>query len=382
MKKFNLVLLLFQAQLFAQVTNFAEVFELPTEVKETSGLIFLNNKIITHNDSGGEAKLYEIDNTSGVITREVLINNATNVDWESIAQDDTHIYIADIGNNNGDRQNLTIYKVLKSDYLSKNIVSAEKITYSYEDQTDFTSQPSNTNFDAEAIAVYQSKIFVFTKNWIDMKTNVYTIPNNSGNYTANKVSSFDVMGLITDANYNSFDDSFMLIGYDTTLNPFLIYIDSNRAQGDDIFNSNPQKIFLIQELGSGNQVEGVTNFSSTEYYISREYFTIVFNGNQIEVNQKLFQFQNLGSSLLSSEEVKYDALVTIKPNPSTDYIYIDMNSNNERVSQIHLFNAQGKKVKGMFSKKIINIKDLSKGLYYIEIILQSKKRIVKKIIKG
>lgn len=43
------------------------ISELPDEINETSGLIFLENKIITHNDSGNEPILYEIDSINGQI---------------------------------------------------------------------------------------------------------------------------------------------------------------------------------------------------------------------------------------------------------------------------------------------------------------------------
>ena len=41
------------------------------------------------------------------------VNKEENVDWEDITQDETHIYIADFGNNNGNRTDLKIYKILK-----------------------------------------------------------------------------------------------------------------------------------------------------------------------------------------------------------------------------------------------------------------------------
>lgn len=156
-----IILLLTHFSLFSQASNFSTKFNLPSDVQENSGLLFINNKIVTHNDSGGEAKLYEIDNVSGLITRTIPITNATNVDWEDITEDDTHIYIGNIWNNNGTRTDLTIYKVLKSDYLNSNSVTAEIITFSYEDQSDFTSKPNNNNFDAEAISIYQNNIVIF-----------------------------------------------------------------------------------------------------------------------------------------------------------------------------------------------------------------------------
>jgi hypothetical protein len=84
----------------SQVRDFKEKFELPNEVKETSGLLFLDGKITTHNDSGGAPNLYEIDRLSGTILRIVTISNTTNVDWEDLAENETNIFSADIGNRN------------------------------------------------------------------------------------------------------------------------------------------------------------------------------------------------------------------------------------------------------------------------------------------
>ena len=78
-----------------------EITQLHNSIKETSGLIFLDQKLITHNDSGGEPALYEIDTVSGNITRKVFISNAGNTDWEDICNDSTYIYIGDFGNKIG-----------------------------------------------------------------------------------------------------------------------------------------------------------------------------------------------------------------------------------------------------------------------------------------
>ena len=115
----------------SQITDIEEKFDLPIILNESSGAIFFNDKLIIHNDSGNENKLYELDTNSRVITRTVTVTNATNVDWEDITQDNTSIYIGDIGNNNGDRNDLKIYKINKSDYLISNNVTAEIINLSY-----------------------------------------------------------------------------------------------------------------------------------------------------------------------------------------------------------------------------------------------------------
>jgi len=78
---------------------------LPSNIVESSGAIIFNNRLITHNDSGGENKLFEVDLTTQQVARTVTISNATNIDWEDITQDDTFIYIGDFGNNNGFTKN-------------------------------------------------------------------------------------------------------------------------------------------------------------------------------------------------------------------------------------------------------------------------------------
>ncbi|WP_240743145.1 hypothetical protein, partial [Ilyomonas limi] len=88
---------------------------LNTKLNETSGLLWWNNQVWTHNDSGGEPALYAVDSSTGKIIRKVTVSNATNIDWEDLAQDDNYIYIGDFGNNaQGNRNDLKIYKVKKS----------------------------------------------------------------------------------------------------------------------------------------------------------------------------------------------------------------------------------------------------------------------------
>ncbi|MBA6154283.1 hypothetical protein [Gelidibacter maritimus] len=183
----------------AQIAEAITSLETPV-LDETSGLLFYNNTLITHTDSGGKAQLYEINATTGAVIRTVAISNATNVDWEDIAQDAAYIYIGDIGNNSGNRKDLKIYKISKADYnTSDGEVSAEIISYSYADQLDFTPNPKNTNWDAEGLISYGDCLLIFTKNWVDHKTNVYAIPKSGGIHSATLVSSYNTNGLITGA---------------------------------------------------------------------------------------------------------------------------------------------------------------------------------------
>jgi hypothetical protein len=361
-----------------QINNFKEKFELPIEVKETSGLLFLDGKIITHNDSGNAPNLYELDSLSGAILRTVTVSNATNIDWEDLAENDTHIFIADIGNNNGNRNDLKIFKILKSDFKNNTAVSAEIISYSYEDQTDFSNQPNSSNFDAEGIVIYGNDLLVFTKNWADFKTNVYKIPLTSGNYIATKVSAANVEGLITSAIY--IDDRFFLTGYNTSLIPFLIYIDFNRMPGEDIFSSGFNRISLENKLEQGSQVEAITNIGFTgNYYISRENVSTTVSGTRYTLKQKLYQFYDANSALLAVHKNEL-ALVKISPNPIIDKIRIKTSCT---FYSIEIYNAAGESIciSRLKNQKEVDISALSAGIYYLKIQLKDTNSIIRKIIK-
>ena len=378
MKK--LIFILFTISLsfscYTQISNLKEKFILPDEVKETSGLIFYNNKIITHNDSGDTANLYEIDSLSGNVTRTITINNASHIDWEDITQDDTHIFVADIGNNNGNRTDLKIYKILKDDYKNSISITAEIITFSYEDQTNFNS--SNThNFDSEAIVVYQNNLLIFTKNRGNLKTNVYLIPKSAGNYSATKVSTYNVEGLITGATYNSSDNSFMLSGYTSALFPFLIYVDHNRNTGNDIFNNGAEKIDLTQQIGQGSQIEGITAFHQDKYYLSRE----EVSSNGLHFPQKLYEFKSDFWSLLSVDKNSFSNKIKLFPNPTNKLITINY-PKKEIIHQIEVFNPLGKKVSTIkTNKSTLDLSSFSSGTYFIKVKFKSKRSSLKKIIK-
>lgn len=274
------------AQIAVDLTNLQS-----PALDETSGLLFYNNTIITHTDSGGRAELYEINATTGAVARTVRITNATNVDWEDIAQDASYIYIGDIGNNSGNRTDLKIYKISKEDYnTTDGTVTAEIISYSYADQSDYTRRPNNTNWDAEGLISYGDKLLVFTKNWADNKTNVYSIPKTSGTHSAVLVSSYNTNGLITGADISLDERIIYLTGYSTSEAPFIYTIHNIPPTSLDIFSGNiSEKIVDITSLG--HQVEGIALFeiSPTKHglYLSNEKFNARLGPIKIVVPAKL-----------------------------------------------------------------------------------------------
>ncbi|SIS55002.1 Por secretion system C-terminal sorting domain-containing protein [Zobellia uliginosa] len=243
-----------------------EVGEMPDGLSESSGLLFFNDRLITHNDSGNLPELYEIDTLSLTISRTVTVGNVSNHDWEDIAQDETYIYIGDFGNNNGTRKNLAIYRIAKSDYLTSNSLMAEKIEFSYEDQTAFENN-GNSDWDAEALFVMEDQLVVLTKQWNTQGTLAYAVPTEPGSYKAKKLDGYAVDGLVTGADYDPVSGQLYLVGYSPSLSPFLYKIDG--VSKTKIFEGAVERLEVDVNLA---QIESIAQVDSETYFMSSERF--------------------------------------------------------------------------------------------------------------
>jgi len=329
------------------------VTSLDNLIEETSGLIYIDSRVITHNDSGGEASLYEINLTNGNVSRTVAIKDASNIDWEDICDDENYIYIADIGNNSGNRTNLKIYKVLKSAYLSTNEVTAEVINFSYADQTDFTSAPQATDFDAEAIISFGNDLYIFTKNWLNKQTNIYKVSKTPGTYQAEKVDNFDAQGLVTGGSYNPSSGKIVLTGY-SGFTAFLIELTG--FSNEKFSNGLIDKYNLQVPLTYSVQIEAVTYFNENDYYLSAEK-NAFGKASLYSINAKTL---SVGIHELSSE--------SIYPNPVIDFLTINSQVDLEKVE---IYDYLGKKVLEDYSNdKAIGVQHLNSGVYVLKLYSQ------------
>lgn len=341
-----LILVVTSVNLLAQQVNL--VTHLNNSINETSGLITINQKLITHNDSGGEAALYEIDTTSGNYTRKVTVSNAYNQDWEDICSDSNYIYIADFGNNSGTRTNLKIYRILISDFINtpNDTVTADTINFNYADQTDFTPSTYSTNFDAEAIISIGDSLYIFTKNWGNYWTNIYALPKTPGSYQATKIDSINTQGLITGATYNKTNGAITLVGY-TFTSPFIVKISqySNHQFSNGIIAKT------ILSVPASIQTESISPISQNQYYLTAE--------EHSSGNSSLYRFieQAVGISEIGLAD-NY-----IYPNPTSSQLHFKYS--NLKLALI--YNHSGVLVYQTKSKSI-DLSGLKKGLYFVEVI--------------
>ncbi len=316
-----------------------------TALQETSGLLYLNGKLITHTDSGGEPALYEMDTTTGIQTRKVLIQNATNIDWEDITMDSDFIYIGDFGNNQGNRTNLRIYKIALQDYLNMDTVLADTIKFNYSDQTNFSSSSFSTNYDAEALISLGDSLYIFTKNWGDGKSNIYPVSKTPGQYALIRTDSLNPQGYITGAVCDSANKQILLIGY-TINSAFFMKINnwSSSFSGGQILRQ-------VIQPNSSIQIEGIAQIDSFHYFISSERFQTTVS--QLHVLD--CRFPTKVTTLKNNP-------ISIYPNPCRDYINIDT---KEKTTST-IFSLGGVRIKSSCDKKIV-VSDVSPGIYFIEI---------------
>jgi hypothetical protein len=243
-------------------------FQLPHEVRETSGLVFYNGKLWTHNDSNHLPVLYAIDTATAEVVQRVTLSNAQNVDWEEITMDDAYLYIGDFGNNRGTRTNLGIYRI-RLDQLPQSgdaSIQADFIAFTYPDQTSYI-QSNVHNFDCEAFIAYNSNLYLFSKNRGDQQTKLYRVPAQPGSYTAELLDTFDSKGLITGSAYHVEKNEIVLVGYVNQIwTPFIWVLYDFEAP--DFFGGKFKRINLINMFDT--QIEGVCYYKGKRLFISSE----------------------------------------------------------------------------------------------------------------
>jgi len=202
-------LALISASCGAQQVWFGGPFVLGTvpvkELPEASGIVASTTNpdvVWLHNDSGDEPRLYALS-TKGALLTTVKLGNAKARDWEDIAygpgpdKGTMYLYVADIGDNDAKRKDITVYRVAEPSVggktskqsLALNNIVADVFTFRYPDGAR----------DAEALLVdpRTQDIFIVTKR--DKQARLYraAAPHTTGTTRTLEFVSTLPMTLIT-----------------------------------------------------------------------------------------------------------------------------------------------------------------------------------------
>jgi hypothetical protein len=323
------------------------------EISESSGLVYTDGKLWSHNDSGNPPNFFNVDTATGKTLQTVVVDNYLNTDWEDITADSAYIYISDCGNNDGSRKDLKILKIAKADIGAGSTVhvNAQAINISYTDQTSFTSSSTN-NFDCESVFSKGDSLYLFTKDRGDGGTRVYKVCKTPGTYALTPYTNYMVNGLITGADYDPVKNEVILIGYlRSHASPFMWVL--NDFKNDMFFSGNKRRI----ELGPAPewQTEGVCYRSSGHLFISCE------SANGIDAS--LYTTDEQWKAIPTSVQPLIKKNISIVPNPASDYITIS----GYVPAKIKLYNTVGQLIVDTVNATRISVAQLIPGNYYINL---------------
>ena len=269
--------------------NYAPTFvaNLTAPYNESSGLVFLNDTIYSINDSGNTPAIHAMRASDGGHVHSWTVSNAQNQDWEALTQSSTHLFIADVGNNMGNRTTLDIYVVPKEELNTTNTgLSSHKQSFKLAGQPSTGLQMNAHNFDCEALFYWQDSLHLFSKNWENLWTKHYVLPATwQDTLVVSPQDSFDVNGLITDAAIDPALQRMYLLGYKKEPSGlYSSFMYRFEQQGASFFDGAYQRIELGSTLSLA-QTEGICISGAAQGFISGEKITSI-----LTIAPKLHQF--------------------------------------------------------------------------------------------
>lgn len=332
--------------------------DLPAELPEASGALFVNGVLWSHNDSGSEAKLYAFDPQNGTIVKEVVLGSSQ-VDWEDISYEAPYFYVGEFGNNMGDRTDLMVLRFSEGLFTANfsDTIQADTIHFSYPDQVDFTPSSSH-DFDCEAFFVRNATCHLFSKNRLTTTVKHYTFPSTPGTFLATLADSIILSGQITSADMDD-DGHIILIGYEPPLyNAFAVLLWD--YQSGAFFSGNKRYLDLGSVLDMGQQ-EGVCFSAIGQGYILSEAVSAL--------NQQARYFQFDMTNVLGMNAGLTEAQIRNlpAPNPVDSILTVPMQDLHEEAPV--LYSSDGKEVPLIIEYTgwswILDLTTVSPGVYIL-----------------
>lgn len=317
----------------SQIITPVSICNLPSTVPESSGLIKIDSvHVLTHNDSGDSSRIFLYDYINCSIVKEIIIENHTMVDFEAITKDDSgFVYIGDFGNNAGNRIDLCVLKINLYDILQDDTVTAEKIFFSYADQSNFTT--SIHNFDCESMFHFNDSLYLFSKNH-NVQGNYckrYVLSDLIGNYSVSPSDSISLPTWVTDAAIDTIGNKFVLQSETNlyqfnitsdypkldTLRKNFLYSFASKKEGAAFKNKDTLLITDENILSTGGNVYeiDITNFVNTTNY-DFEDLDLIHTGSTISCYNKFsFTLNIKGYDLIGKLVIEKN----IEPNETFEY---------------------------------------------------------------
>ncbi|PCJ63643.1 MAG: hypothetical protein COA58_16020 [Bacteroidetes bacterium] len=332
------------------------VVKLSDDLQENSGMVHYGSGLLYFiNDGGNTPQLHRYDTFSKQYNK-VTVTNASNVDWEDLAQDDNlNLYIGDFGNNGNARTNLKIYKTVDPETVSGNEITADTISFTYENQTEFPPNASHLNFDCESMIWYEDSLYLFSKNrtspydgWCYM----YVLSDKKGTQVAQLRDS-----ILLTAGTKEFD----WITAADVRGDTLVLLSSNKVHVFNGFLSDDLSALSRKDYSIGFSQKEAVSFgeSSNELFVSDE-FQIIGN------NLYLVTLEDKTNSILQQQFDGFEVMRT------SHYFKVSQDKNIQ--SSIYIYSLLGAELyAGSFTNEFSSNGIISNhGAYMVQLVVGGK----------
>ncbi len=262
--RFGCLVLLLLTSSCSQKPDINQFVLLPDEIRESSALLCLDNgHFLTLNDSGNSSELFEIDHQGRILQRTKLA--VSNTDWEAMTQNQHQIWIGDIGNNSGSRNQTWLWQLQKP-WQQPQV--PRQIPLQRPDYPTSLPAPYQHDLDAEALAYANGSVWLFSKSWFSGSTQVFQLA--TGQPLRQAAAIAGLTGLVTDAAFSEAEQLFVLVGYANMRKNPLQFIFSNNYQPFLALVDTDFQLIRQIPLQSSGQVEAVCVDKQQQVWLTQE----------------------------------------------------------------------------------------------------------------
>ena len=216
---------------------------------------------------------------------------------------------------------------------------------------------------------HEIRIDVIAVHWYDWTSNPQNSPNANPqdiytrfvNYLENVYNLYGLPIWITEFNANKYRNEWVHRQFLQLALPYLE--ETEYIERYSFFPPVTDQADFFDENNNYTQIgEFYSNFDSTVSIEANEY------ASPSNLNYDHYEFDEFecdpNNSFLSNIEIDLQKEITIYPNPSSDYIFIEF---EEQIADLKILNVNGKKIKELTPAKTVDISFLNKGLFILKI---------------
>lgn len=322
----------------AQSVSPQRIANLSDSLRETSGLIVLNNHTFwSHNDGGNTPSLFHFDSSGGIRRRISL--NSQNIDWEEMTLTPSgDLWIGDFGNNAQNRQDLRLLRLPNFLNQTANTLNAETMSFRYEDQTAFPPPTHERYFDAEAMLAWSDSIYIFTKDFDNQPytgiSRIYRLPTSPSNWQISEIAKL-VHVLPTDPSWKYYG---------------AVTGAAKNADGSKVALLTYSRLFLYTNFSGKAFWQGTRHVWQFNSLLQREAIafkddcTLLITCEQSPLGTAALYSLNLCDLLTKNKDISKIELsqISVYPNPSAGDIQFQFNEPLPDNGHLRLLNLQGK----------------------------------------